>query len=117
MKNSILFKFLAVFLCAASLLGIVGGAAGAFVLAEHDLYKKTVDEMLEETFREDAAVFAEQTALSYASRELGGCPEDMARYRYGVIPHCDYGYAILHLLMKNPGKVYSTKLLYEAVWQ
>ena len=26
-------------------------------------------------------------------------------------------YAILHLLMKNPGKVYSTKLLYEAVWQ
>ena len=26
-------------------------------------------------------------------------------------------YAILHLLMKNPGKVYSAKLLYEAVWQ
>ena len=26
-------------------------------------------------------------------------------------------YAILHLLMKNPGKVYSTKNLYEAVWQ
>lgn len=26
-------------------------------------------------------------------------------------------YAILHLLMKNPGKVYSTKNLYESVWQ
>ena len=26
-------------------------------------------------------------------------------------------YAILHLLMANPGKVYSTKSLYEAVWQ
>ena len=26
-------------------------------------------------------------------------------------------YAILHLLMANPGKVYSTKALYEAVWQ
>ena len=26
-------------------------------------------------------------------------------------------YAILRLLMKNPGKVYSTKNLYEAVWQ
>ena len=26
-------------------------------------------------------------------------------------------YAILHLLMRNPGKVYSTKTLYEAVWQ
>ena len=26
-------------------------------------------------------------------------------------------YAILHLLMENPGKVYSTKNLYESVWQ
>ena len=26
-------------------------------------------------------------------------------------------YAILHLLMKNSGKVYSTKVLYESVWQ
>ena len=26
-------------------------------------------------------------------------------------------YAILHLLMANPGRVYSTKVLYEAVWQ
>ncbi len=26
-------------------------------------------------------------------------------------------YAILHLLMQNPGKVYSTKSLYESVWQ
>ena len=26
-------------------------------------------------------------------------------------------YAILHLLIQNPGKVYSTKALYEAVWQ
>ena len=26
-------------------------------------------------------------------------------------------YAILHLLMANPGKVFSTKLLYESVWQ
>ena len=26
-------------------------------------------------------------------------------------------YSILHLLMKNPGKVFSTKILYESVWQ
>ena len=26
-------------------------------------------------------------------------------------------YAILHLLMSNPGKVFSTKVLYESVWQ
>ena len=26
-------------------------------------------------------------------------------------------YSILHLLMNNPGKVYSTRALYESVWQ
>ena len=79
MKNSIVIKFLAVLLCAASLLGIIGGAAGALVLAEGDLYKKNVDEMLADQSKEDAARFAEQTALAYASRELGGCPEDMVQ--------------------------------------
>ena len=95
MKNCIIFKFVAVLLCAASLLGIVGGTAGALVLAEGDLYNKTVDQMLDEKLETDAMVFAEQTALSYASRELGGCPEGMAQYRYGVIPACNYGYSIL----------------------
>ena len=33
------------------------------------------------------------------------------------IPVTPIEYSILELLMKNPGKVYSTKALYEAVWQ
>ncbi len=94
MKNSIVIKFLAILLCAASLLGILGGAAGALVLAEGDLYNRTVDEMLDERLQVSAAAFAEQTALAYASRELGGCPEDMAR-RYGTTPRSGYGYSIL----------------------
>ena len=93
MKNSIVVKFLAILLCAASLLGIVGGAAGALVLAEGDLYNKTVDEMLADQFKENAALFAEQTALAYASREMGGCPEDMVQ-RYGGF-RSNYGYTIL----------------------
>ena len=93
MKNSIVIKFLAILLCAASLLGVIGGAAGALVLAEGDLYKKTVDEMLADKFSEDAALYAEQIALAYASRELGGCPEDMVQ-RYGGF-HSSYGYTIL----------------------
>jgi putative ABC transport system permease protein len=44
MKNSIAVKFLAILLCAASLLGVIGGAASALILAEGDLYNKTVDE-------------------------------------------------------------------------
>ena len=94
MKNNIVFKFLAILLCAASLLGIVGGAAGALVLAEGDLYNRTVDEMIDEQLRSNAAFFAEQTALSYASRELGGCPAGMTQ-RYSIMPDCDYGYVIL----------------------
>ena len=66
MKNSFVMKTLAVLLCAVSLLGIVGGTAGALVLADYDLYNKTVEEMLETRFRSEAAAFAEQTALSYA---------------------------------------------------
>ena len=94
MKNSIVVKFLAILLCAVSLLGIIGGAAGALVLAEGDLYNKTVDEMLDEKLRTDAAVFAEQTALSYASREFGSCPEDMLD-RYGTHFSFRHGYSIL----------------------
>ena len=94
MKNSFVMKTLAVLLCAVSLLGIVGGTAGALVLADYDLYNKTVEEMLETRFRSEAAAFAEQTALSYASRELGGCPEDMAQ-RYGGAFEGTYGYTIL----------------------
>ena len=71
MKNSILFKFLAILLCAASLTGIVGGAAGVLVLAEGDLYNKTVDQVQDERLESSAHLVADHTALAYASRELG----------------------------------------------
>ena len=64
---------------------------------------------------------------------LGSCPETPGALEIGGISLDDSTksvtvdgepvsltpteYAILHLLMKNPGKVYSTKNLYEAVWQ
>ena len=65
---------------------------------------------------------------------LGSCPEPSARnLSIGSITLDDRTksvtvdgetvsltpteYAILHLLMANPGKVFSTKLLYESVWQ
>ena len=95
MKNNIVFKFLAIFLCAASLLGIIGGTAGALVLVEGNLYNQTVDQMLDENLLDTATMFADQTALNYASRELGGCPADMTDQRYSVMPDCDYGYVIL----------------------
>ena len=94
MKNSFFLKALAIILCTASLMGIVGGTAGALVLVDGDLYNRTVDQMLDEKLRLDAAMFADQKALAYAGQELGGCPEEIIQ-RYGVHLNCDYGYAIL----------------------
>ena len=94
MKNSLVLKCLAVLLCAASLLGILGGAAGALALAEGDLYNRTVDQMLEETYSRQADLLANQTALAYASRSLGGCPQDLTQ-RYHMPMDLRYGYRIL----------------------
>lgn len=65
--------------------------------------------------------------------QLGSCPDTADELRVGTITLNDttkiaavdgapvsltpIEYSILKLLMSNPGKVYSTKALYEAVWQ
>ena len=52
MKNHIIFKFLAVFLCATFLLGIAGSTVGILALTEMDLYDKTVEQVYEEEIRQ-----------------------------------------------------------------
>jgi len=98
MKNSIFFKFLAILLCAASLMGIVGGTAGALVLVEGDLYNKTVDEMIAQRVQNLAVESANQIASRYADQVLGGCPEEISRYSGSnqlSRNFTSYGYAIL----------------------
>ena len=46
MRNHIVFKFLAIALCAAALLSAVAGGVGIFVMTESGLYEKNVDELL-----------------------------------------------------------------------
>ena len=77
MKNHIIFKFIAILLCAVSLLGALGSAAGILVLTQGDLYNKTVDQFLEEKIQTDGQQYAHTIAWKYASRTLGGCPEIM----------------------------------------
>ena len=79
MRNCIFFKLLAILLCAASLMGILGGTAGILTLVEHDLYKKTVNDVIVQKAERYAADFATQVAYSYADRVLGGCPDELAR--------------------------------------
>lgn len=97
MKHHIALKFLAVLLCAASLLGAVGSALGILALTELDLYNKTVDQVIEEQIRSDGTALANQLALRYASRTLGGCPEELIEnYTYWFNTRFgSYGYSIL----------------------
>ena len=100
MKNNLVFKFIAVVLCAASLLGAIGSIAGVVVLSSGDLYNKTVDQVREERTAQLAEYYADALAMQYASSELGGCPERMVTSIYGSgngfqQTYDVYGYRIL----------------------
>lgn len=99
MKNSIFVKLLAILLCAASLMGIVGSAAGMLVLSENDLYNKTVEEIAADRVRIDASEFANQIAYRYADQTLGGCPVEISRHgnqHWLSRNYVNYGYSILN---------------------
>ena len=83
MKNHIIFKFIAVLLCAASLLGTVGGVLGMVLLSSEGLYETTVEEMVSAQVSQDSADLADWLAKNYASTELGGASEALVLNRYG----------------------------------
>ena len=79
MRYSPLFKLLALLLCAASLLGIAASGLGIFAMAECGLYNRSVEEYIDEKIRIQGESLAHSIAGRYASTELGGIPEQMAR--------------------------------------
>ena len=83
MKNHIIFKFIAVLLCAASLLGAAGGILGITLLSSTGLYDVSVEEMVSMDASQDSADLADWLAKNYASTELGGAPEALVLNRYG----------------------------------
>ena len=98
MRNCLFFKMVAIVLCAASLLGIVGGITGILALAENDLYNKSVQDVKAQMLENHAASFANQAAYRYADQVLGGCPEDIRRFGYDNVltwNYTTYGYSIL----------------------
>ena len=110
MKHNMFLKTLAILLCAVSLMGIVGGTAGALALVEKDLYNKTVDQVLEQRVQELAASAAQQLGSRYADQVLGGTPNEISRsFGNDLLSRSfsTYGYAILDaegnvLLNLNP---------------
>ena len=90
MKHHIAVKFLAVLLCALTLMGAVGSAVGIFVMTELDLYAKTVDQLREERLTGSAEAFASNAAAHYASETLGGCPEGFLDEYFGYVRYAYY---------------------------
>lgn len=101
MRNHIAVKFVAVLLCALTLLGTVASAAGIVALTGTNLYDKTVDQLREEHIRSSGESFAKEAARSYCSETLGSLPEEMLNQIYGNISQWNrifdwshFGYAI-----------------------
>ena len=81
MRYSTVFKFIAFVLCAATLLGMVGSAAGIFFLTE--LGGKSVEEAYRDQLRNQSIGYAMSVGGMYASEALGGTPRNLANQHYG----------------------------------
>ena len=83
MKHHIIIKFLAVFLCAASLLGAVASGLGIFAMTELGLRDRTLEEAYAESLESTAEVLASELAARYAARNLGNADESLLDHYYG----------------------------------
>ena len=83
MRHSIFLKFIAVFLCAASLLGAAGCALGIFAMSQMGLYGSTLEEAYAEATGNTVERLAHELAVRNASRELGGADDYLIRDYYG----------------------------------
>ena len=81
MRYSTVFKFIAFVLCAATLLGMVGTAAGIIFLTE--LGGKGVEEAYRDQLRSQATGYAMSVGGLYASDYLGGAPRNLANDHFG----------------------------------
>lgn len=78
MKYNIVFKFLAIALCALMLLGAAGSAVAIIGMTEAGLYDISVEELRDRYIRSDGESMAGRIAGDYAEANLGGVPEAIA---------------------------------------
>lgn len=78
MKYNIVFKFLAIALCALMLLGAAGSAVAIIGMTESGLYDISVEELRDRYIRSDGESMADRIAVDYAEANLGGVPEALA---------------------------------------
>ena len=81
MRYSTVLKFIAFVLCAATLLGMVGTAAGIVFLTE--LGGKSVEEAYQDRLYNQSAGYAMSVGGLYLSETLGGAPRNLANDHFG----------------------------------
>ena len=99
MKYNIVFKFLAVALCALMLLGAAGSAAAIIGMTEAGLYDISVEELRDRYIRSDGESMAGRIAVDYAEANLGGVPEAIAGptvYDLGVSGRSGWLYGVFN---------------------
>ena len=98
MKYHFAIKFIAIVLCALSLLGAATCGLSVFALTDMNLYHKDVDQVYQEQVQEYGHTLAHDRAMFYASNTLGGCPEPMVQQMHGISTDAFnpafYGYAL-----------------------
>ncbi|MDO5400544.1 MAG: histidine kinase dimerization/phospho-acceptor domain-containing protein [Eubacteriales bacterium] len=97
MRNHIALKFIAVILCAAALLGVLGCGAGITLLTGMDLYDRTVDEMYQQQLNDNGLWFAHDAARRYFDLTLGTMPADFLNQEYGYTRYFDPSYTSCQL--------------------
>ena len=75
MRYSTVFKFIAIVLCAASLLGMIGSGAG--IVALTNLGSKSVEQTYTDRLYNQAVGYAQVEGQAFASQELGGAPQNL----------------------------------------
>ena len=99
MKYNIVFKFLAIALCALMLLGAAGSAAAIIGMTESGLYDISVEELRDRYIRSDGTSMAGRIAVDYAEANLGGVPEAIAGptvYDLGVSGRSGWLYGVFN---------------------
>ncbi len=102
MKYSIVFKFLAILLCAACLLVSVAAGIGIFALAESDLYNRTVDQLRKDNQEYRIRFIAEDIAWDYVIENLSNLPQEAMEHYVRIHNNVDWvGDAEIYYAMQD----------------
>ena len=84
MARGLLFKFLAILLCAALLLTALASGAAIIGLAASGLYSISVQELHDQQMSSRLSSLAHWTVTRYLAQELGGCPQRYLDAEYNL---------------------------------